>query len=117
MELAFGLVEQRSIDVLNRGGFKIEKLDCCLHRFTHRCKEDEAQTFLAGQGRDPEFGGKDRSQRSLASGENVREIVRRAKESFDAVARPSLDQSGRPAFGHFGADGANEVLDLCTFVA
>src|SRR5712691_13365033 len=106
MKLAFGLIEQRAIDVFNRDWFKIEKLDRCLHCIAHRCEEDEAQTFLAGQGRDPEFGGKDRSKSSFAAGENVREIVRSAQESFDTVARPALDQSRRPAFSHFGPDGA-----------
>ena len=98
-------------------GFKIEKLDCRLHRFANGCEEDEAQTFLAGQGRDLEFSGENRSKSSFAAGENVRQIIRRAQESFDAVAGPAFDQTRRPAFGHFGAGRVNKILDLRAFGA
>ena len=65
----------------------------------------EAQTFLARQGRNPKVGGKDRRKSSFAAGENFGEIVRRAKKTFDAIARPSFDQTRRPALGHFGPGG------------
>ena len=40
MKLALGLIEQRPIDVFDRGGFEVEKLDRGLHRFGHRCEEN-----------------------------------------------------------------------------
>src|SRR6266516_3316962 len=51
MQLAFGLVEQRPVDVFNRRGFQIEKFDSCLHRFSDGCEKDQAQAFLAWQRR------------------------------------------------------------------
>src|SRR5207253_8362799 len=75
------------------------------------------QTFVAGQGRDLELRGENRCERSFAACENVRQIIGSAQESFDAVARPAFDQSGRPTLGHLRPRRTNELLNLCTFIA
>jgi hypothetical protein len=91
MELAFGLIEQRPINVFDRGRLKIEKSDRCLHRFSHGREKDQAQSLLARQRRNLEFSGENRGEGPFAPRENIREIIRRVEKSFDAVTGPALD--------------------------
>ena len=90
LKLTFGLIEQRTIDVFDRGGSRSRSSTVACIASVDRREEDQAQTFLARQRRDLQFGGENRGERSFAAGENVREIVRRAQESFDAVTGPAL---------------------------
>src|SRR5437773_6843064 len=101
MELAFGLIEQGTIDVLNGGRFKIEKLNRGLHRFIHRGKKDQAEAFLTGERRNLEFGGENHSERSFAARENICEVIGRTQEPFDAVTVTAFYQPRRPALAHF----------------
>ena len=114
MELTFGLIEQRTIDVLNGGGFKIEKLNGGLHRFVHRGKKDQAQAFASRQRRNFEFGGENRGQRSFAARENICEVIWCIQEPFNAVAWPAFYQSRRPALCHLRPSCLNEVFDSST---
>src|SRR5207253_7870640 len=66
MKLALGLIQQRAIDVFDRRGFKIEKFDGCLHRFSDRREKDQSQSFFAGQWRDFQFCRENRGERSFA---------------------------------------------------
>ena len=116
-KLAFRLIEQRTIDVFDRRRFKIEKLDRRLHRFGDRCEEDEAQTFLARQRRDFQFGRKNCGERSFAAGENLVEIVWRAQKSFDAVTGPAFQQSRRHLLSDVRGARANEIVDLVALLA
>src|SRR5262249_11852660 len=107
----------RPIDVFDRSGLKIEKLNRRLHCFRYRCEKDQTQTFLARQGRNLELSGENGRERSFAAGENIGQIIWQAQESLDAVAGPPFDQAWRPALGHFGARRANELLNLCPLAA
>jgi hypothetical protein len=74
MQLPFCLIEQRPVDMLDRGRFQIEQLDRCLHRIIDTRKKNQAKPFLAGQGRNFELSRKNRGQRSLAACENFIQI-------------------------------------------
>ena len=115
MKLAFGLIQQRAIDVFDRRGFKIEKFDGCLHRFSDRREKDQSQPFFAGQLRDFQFCRENRGERSFAPCENVGEIIRLAKESFYPVAGPAFYQPRRPMFLHLGAGCSDDVLNRHAF--
>jgi len=47
--LSFGLIEQRPIDVFDRGRLEIEKLNRRLHCFRYRREKDQTQAFLLRQ--------------------------------------------------------------------
>ena len=49
MKLAFGLVEQRPINVLDRRRFKVEQLDCRLHGIIDTPEKNKPKRFLTRQ--------------------------------------------------------------------
>src|SRR5207248_220683 len=91
MELSFCLIEQRPIDVLDRGRLEIEQSHGRLHRVGDGCEKDEAESFLTRQGRDFELCGKNRGECPFAAGENFVEIVWRSRKSLEAITRPALE--------------------------
>jgi len=62
MELSFCLIEQRAIDVLDRGRLEIDQRDGRLHRVADGCEKDESEPFLAWQWRDFELRRKNRGE-------------------------------------------------------
>src|SRR5438874_13088531 len=100
MELSFCLIEQRSIDVLDRGRLEIEQSNGGLHRVGDGCEKDEAESSLARQGRDFELRGKNRGECPFAPGQNFIQVVGSARKSLDAITGPALQYSGTPASSH-----------------
>src|SRR4029434_6624779 len=115
MQLPLCLIEQRPVDVLDRGRFQIEQLDRCLNRMIDTGKKNQAKPFLAGQGRNFELSRKNRGQRSLAACENFIQILRRTQEAFEAVSRPAFDHSRWPTLSHFRALLMQQSLNLRAF--
>src|SRR4030095_2808449 len=115
MQLPFCLIEQRTVDVLDRGRFQIEPLYRCRHPTVDPREKKQAKPFLAGQGRNFELSRKNRGQRSLAASENFIQILRRTLEAFEAVSRPAFDHSRWPTLSHFRALLMQQSLNLRAF--
>ena len=115
MQLPFCLIEQWPVNVLDRGRFQIEQLDCGLHRIIDTREKNQAEPFLAGQGTNFELSQKNRGQRSLAAGKNFIQVLRRTEETFEAVSRPAFDHPRWPAFSHFRALLMQQSLNLRAF--
>ena len=115
MQLSFCLIEQWPVNVLDRRRFQVEQLDRCLHRVVDAREKNQAEPFLAGQGRNFELSRKNRGQRSLAACENFIQILRRTQEAFEAVSRPAFDHSRWPALSHFRALLTQQSLNLRAF--
>ena len=90
MELPFRLIEQRAIDVLDRGRLQIKQRNGCLHRLGDGCEKDETEPFFTRQRRDFELRGKNRGECSFTSGQNLIQVVWSARKSLDAITGPAL---------------------------
>ena len=90
MELSFCLIEQRAIDVLDRGRLEIDQCDGRLHRVADGCEKDESEPFLAWQWRDSELRRKNRGECPFAPGQNFIQVVWSARKPLDAITGPAL---------------------------
>src|SRR2546430_8285867 len=115
MKLSSCLIEQWPIDMLDCGGLQIEERDRCLHRIIHAREKNQAQTFLAWQPRNFKLRQKNCRQCSLATGQNLVEILWRAQKTRESISRPALDQARRPSFRHFRALFAQKSFYLGAF--
>ena len=101
LKLAFGLVEQHPIQVLDGSGFEVEQFHGGLHGLPDRSEEEQTQAFPGRQRDDLEFRRSDGGQRALAATQEMIEIVRLARATVQRISRPALKQTSRQALVNF----------------
>ncbi len=115
--LAFRLVQQHPVEVLDGGGFEFKQFHRRLHRLRDRGEEDQAQALLLRQGNDVYFGRDDDRQRPFAAAQQVVEVIRLPHAALNRIARPALRQPRRPALRYAQTVEIEQVTDQLALLA
>ena len=106
------LVEQRAVNVFDRGGFQVKQGFSGLHGLAHRSEKQQPDTAFLRQRNNFQFGGNNARERAFAAGQQVKQIVRLASQPCQRVTRPALQEAVRKAAGDGERVEQNHVFEL-----